>query len=150
MASQVKEYLSKARRFVGGVVTSWPALAAAAAAFLAFGGHLVFAPERLPPIGLLGPAQLGLPTTILADQSQLPDLGDVGVQVGAQARDAAAAARPYLENEVPTFFQQNPELARIANVIGFALASMAFFATLWIQIKRFRSRQAASAGAATA
>lgn len=104
------------------------AVAVAAVFALTFACQLVYARERLPPIGGLSLAQLGLPSL---------DLG----KAGEVLRDAGAAAQRQGAGEhVQGFFTEHSALIPWANVVGLVLALALLAWTLWLQMRNYSER----------
>jgi hypothetical protein len=94
---------------------------------LAFGLHAIYAPARLPPIGGLSLAQVGLPSGI-----------DFGV-VGEQARQAQEAAqRQNVGGHVTQIIDQHATYIPYINYAGFALALILLMVNITIMTKRRR------------
>lgn len=94
---------------------------------LAFGLHALYAPARLPSIGGLSLAQVGLPPNI-----------DFGV-VGEQAKQAQEAAdRQDVGGHVTGLINQYAPLIPSINYAGFALTLALLFGNMWIMTKRRR------------
>jgi hypothetical protein len=94
---------------------------------LAFGIHAAYAPARLPTIGGLSLAQVGLPSGV-----------DFGV-VGEQAKQAQeAAARQNVGGHVAGLIDQHSPLIPYINYAGFALAIVLLLANMTIMTKRRR------------
>ncbi len=94
---------------------------------LAFGTHLAYAPDRLPPVTGLSAADFGLPTNL-----------DFGV-AGEQAEQAAAAARNQdMRGHVADAIAANPDRAPLINTIGFGLAMALLAINMIIMTKRRR------------
>ncbi|HRP11926.1 MAG TPA: hypothetical protein PLK37_12895 [Terricaulis sp.] len=101
-------------------------LAIAAAFALAFASHTIYAPSRLPPVGGLNMAAIGLPPL---------DLGIVGEQA-AKARDAAVAqgAPSYIQAKI----NENRQYVPLMNAIGLGLALVVLAINLTVMTKRRR------------
>lgn len=101
-------------------------LAIVATFALAFASHAIYAPQRLPPVGGLNLAAVGLPPL---------DLGIVGEQAG-KAREAAVA------QGAPGFIQQkideNRRYVPLMNAIGLGLALLVLAVNLTVMTKRRR------------
>jgi hypothetical protein len=103
-------------------------MAILAAFVLAFGLHTIYAPARLPTIGGLSLAQVGLPSNI-----------DFGV-VGEQAQQAAAAAqRQDVGGHVNQIIGEHAAYIPYINYAGFGLALLLLLGNMWIMTKRRRS-----------
>ncbi len=100
-------------------------MAILAALVLAFGLHAIYAPARLPPIGGLSLAQVGLPSNI-----------DFGV-VGEQARQAQEAAqRQNVGAHVTSLIDQQATWIPIINYAGFGVALVLLLINMTIMTKR--------------
>jgi hypothetical protein len=92
---------------------------------LAFGLHSIYAKDRLPPIGGLSLAQLGLPSGV-----------DFGV-VGEQARQAQQAAqRQDVHGHVTQILDAHAAWIPYINYIGFGLALVLLLINMTIMTKR--------------
>jgi hypothetical protein len=133
-ADKAKLYFKRATDFVAAVIASWPALAISTLCLVAFGAQSYFAPERLPPFGGLSLAQVGLPSA--------PDLGELNNPL----RDATEAAQRQAREAIAereaagelSFFEANPQAARIANLVGFGASAIMLLITMTLQRRRFR------------
>lgn len=94
---------------------------------LAFGTHLIYAPSRLPPVGGVSVAAVGLPPTI--------DFGFAGEQAQA-AREAAI--REGAATRAQEFIAANAERAPLFNAIGFGVALVLLLINMTIMTKRRR------------
>ncbi len=94
---------------------------------IAFGTHLAFAPTRLPAVGGVSLAVVGLPPSV--------DFGFAGEQA-AQAAEAArnSEARTRAED----FLAANAERVPLFNAIAFGVALLLLFGNMWIMTKRRR------------
>lgn len=92
---------------------------------LAFGSHLIYAPERLPPVAGFSVAQSGLPPSL--------DFGLAGEQM-QEMREAAL--REDVPARVREFVAENQERIPIFNWIGFGVAFALLLANMWIMTKR--------------
>jgi hypothetical protein len=102
-------------------------MAILAAFTLAFGLHAIYAPGRLPAVGGLSLAQVGLPPNI-----------DFGV-VGEQARQAQeAAARQNVGGHIAEIINQHATYIPYINYAGFALTLALLLGNMWIMTKRRR------------
>jgi hypothetical protein len=94
---------------------------------LAFGIHAAYAPARLPAIGGLSLAQVGLPSGV-----------DFGV-VGEQAKQAQeAAARQNVGGHVASLIDQHSAFIPYINYVGFGLAVVLLLVNITIMTKRRR------------
>jgi hypothetical protein len=94
---------------------------------LAFGIHSAYAPSRLPTIGGLSLAQVGLPSGV-----------DFGV-VGEQAKQGQeAAARQNVGGHVAGLIDQHSTLIPYINYAGFGLAVVLLLVNMAIMTKRRR------------
>jgi hypothetical protein len=101
-------------------------LAIVATFALAFATHLAYAPERLPPVGGLSFAQVGLPPV---------DFGAAGEQA-ARAREAAQ--RQGAPGKVQDFIDDNRASVPLMNAIGLGLALLILGVNLTVMTKRRR------------
>lgn len=102
-------------------------LAIAATFALAFACHLTYAPTRLPPIGGLNLAAVGLPENV--------DFGAAGVQA---ARAKEAAERHGAQSRIQQTIDDNRERVPLANAIGLGLALLILGVNLTVMTKRRR------------
>lgn len=102
-------------------------LAILATIVLAFGTHLIYAPSRLPPVGGVSIAAVGLPPSV--------DFGFAGEQAQA-ARDAAA--REGAAERAQEFLAASAERAPLFNAIGFGVALVLLIVNMTIMTKRRR------------
>jgi hypothetical protein len=123
----VKEERLKLTSSLSAIAGSRWLLAILATFVLAFGTHLAYAPNRLPPVAGLSVAQFGLPTGL-----------DFGF-VGEQAKQAAEAAqREDLRGRTQDALAANPERIPQINAIGFGLALVLLAINMTIMTKRRR------------
>lgn len=94
---------------------------------LAFGTHLAYAPARLPAVGGVSLAAVGLPPSV-----------DFGF-AGEQAQQAAEAARnSEARTRAQEFAAANADKIPIVNAVGFGLALLLLLGNMWIMTKRRR------------
>jgi hypothetical protein len=102
-------------------------LAILATLVIAFGTHLAYAPARLPAVGGVSLAAVGLPPNV--------DFGYAGEQ-------AAAARDPAIREDGQTRAQEiiaaNADKIPIINAVGFGLALVLLIGNMWIMTKRRR------------
>jgi hypothetical protein len=92
---------------------------------IAFGTHLAYAPARLPAVGGVSLAVVGLPPTV-----------DFGF-AGDQAKQAAeAAANSEARTRAEEFIAANQERIPIFNAVAFALSLLLLLGNMWIMTKR--------------
>jgi hypothetical protein len=92
---------------------------------IAFGTHLLYAPARLPAVGGVSLAAVGLPPTV-----------DFGF-AGDQARQAAeAAANSEARTRAQEFVAANAERIPIFNAVAFGIALLLLLGNMWIMTKR--------------
>jgi len=92
---------------------------------IAFGTHLLYAPARLPAVGGVSLAAVGLPPTV-----------DFGF-AGDQARQAAeAAANSEARTRAQEFVAANAERIPIFNAVAFGVALLLLLGNMWIMTKR--------------
>ena len=100
-------------------------LAILATLVIAFGTHLAFAPTRLPSVGGVSLAAVGLPPTV--------DFGFAGDQA-KQAAEAAAYSEARTRAE--EFVAANADKIPIFNAVVFGLTLLLLFGNMWIMTKR--------------
>lgn len=123
-------YREEKAKFTGSLnalIGSRMLLAVLAVSAIAFASRLMFAPDRLPSVGGLSLAQVGLPPL---------DFGVAGEQL-AQAREAAL--REGASGYVQTFLAANGDLIPMFNAIGLGLclALLAWNLTVMTARRRF-------------
>jgi len=92
---------------------------------IAFGTHLAYAPARLPSVGGVSLAAVGLPPTV-----------DFGF-AGDQAKQAAeAAANSEARTRAAEFVAANAERIPIFNAVAFGIALLLLLGNMWIMTKR--------------
>lgn len=94
---------------------------------IAFGAHLAYAPARLPPVGGVSLAAVGLPPSV--------DFGFAGEQAEA-AREAAL--RQDARGRIGGFLDENADKIPLINAIGFGLTLVLLSGNMWIMTKRRR------------
>lgn len=100
-------------------------LAILATLVIAFGTHLAFAPTRLPSVGGISLAAVGLPPTV-----------DFGF-AGDQAKQAAeAAANSEARTRAEEFVAANADKIPYFNAAMFAVALLLLLGNMWIMTKR--------------
>jgi len=102
-------------------------LAILATLVIAFGTHLAYAPARLPAVGGVSLAAVGLPPNV--------DFGYAGEQAAA-ARDAAI--REGGQTRVQEFITANADKIPIINAVAFGVALLLLLGNMWIMTKRRR------------
>jgi hypothetical protein len=100
-------------------------MAVLAAFVMAFGLHSIYARDRLPPIGGLSLAQVGLPSGV--------NFGVVGDEV-RQAREAAH--RQHVDERARAAVDRNAVWIPYINYAGFAVALVLLLANMTIMTKR--------------
>jgi len=128
---EAKEIVGEERRKVtsslSAVAGSRWLMAILATFAIAFGAHLIYAPERLPPVGGLSLTTFGLPSTV-----------DFGF-VGEQAQQAAEAAqRQGAASRVDEFVAANQARIPLFNAIVFGAALLLLLGNMWIMTVRRR------------
>ena len=93
---------------------------------IAFGADLLYFPHRLPAIGGISLATIGLPPL---------DFGIVGEQA-TQAQEAAQ--RQGVDDVVAAFLTDHPNLVPIFNGVGFGLTFLLLLGNMWIMTIRRR------------
>ncbi|MBL8546264.1 MAG: hypothetical protein JNL81_07355 [Hyphomonadaceae bacterium] len=92
---------------------------------IAFGTHLAYAPARLPAVGGVSLAAVGLPPSV-----------DFGF-AGDQAKQAAeAAANSEARTRAEAFVTANAQRIPIFNAVAFGIALLLLFGNMWIMTKR--------------
>ena len=92
---------------------------------IAFGTHLAFAPARLPAVGGVSLAAVGLPPSV-----------DFGF-AGDQAKQAAeAAANSQARTRAEEFVAANAERIPIFNAVAFGLSLLLLLGNMFIMTKR--------------
>jgi hypothetical protein len=102
-------------------------LAILATVVLAFGTHLIYAPSRLPPVGGVSVAAVGLPPNV--------DFGFAGEQAKAAQE---AALREGAAERAQQLIAANSERAPLFNAIGFGVALVLLLVNMTIMTKRRR------------
>ena len=124
-ADDIKTRFAKAAVLV---LSSRVVVGASAALTLAFACQLLYARNRLPPLGGLSLIQLGLPPLNLGDAGQtLRDAADA-----AQRQGATAAATDFLAT--------HPALIPYVNLAGFFVFAALLAWTFALQIQAYRQR----------
>lgn len=123
----VREERLKVQNSLSAIAGSRWLMAILATFVIAFGTHLAYAPARLPPVGGLSLAQIGMPTEV--------DFGFVGEQAQA-AREAAE--RQGGQERAQEALAANAERIPLFNAIGFGLALALLLGNMWIMTKRRR------------
>lgn len=123
----VRAEKAKVTSALGAIFGSRVAMAVAAVLTVGFGSHVVFSPDRLPPIGGLTLAQVGLPPL------------DFGL-LGQGVRDASdAAMREGAAGEVTAFLGENQDLIPLLNAVGFGACLLLLLWTFRIQARKWRT-----------
>lgn len=127
--AEAKEIFQEERNKVTGSLAAiagsrW-LMAILATLVIAFGTHLLYAPARLPAVGGVSLAAVGLPPTV-----------DFGF-AGDQARQAAeAAANSEARTRAQEFVAANAERIPIFNAVAFGVALLLLLGNMWIMTKR--------------
>jgi len=120
-----QEERSKVTGSLSAIAGSRWLMAILATLVIAFGTHLAFAPARLPAVGGVSLAAVGLPPTV-----------DFGF-AGDQAKQAAeAAANSEARTRAEEFMAANAERIPIFNAVAFGLALLLLLGNMWIMTKR--------------
>lgn len=124
----VRAERTKVAASISAIAGSRWLMAILATLVIAFGTHLLYAPARLPTVGGVNLAAVGLPPNV-----------DFGV-VGDQARQAAEAAQRSEEARAraEAFAAANAERAPLINGIGFGIALALLLGNMWLMTKRRR------------
>lgn len=125
-AKQVfREEKAKVTGSISAIAGSRWLMAILATLVIAFGTHLIYAPARLPAVGGVSLAVVGLPPTV-----------DFGF-AGDQAKQAAEAARnSEARTRAEEFVATNQERIPIFNAVMFGLSLLLLLGNLWIMTKR--------------
>lgn len=124
----VREERIKVTSSVSAIAGSRWLTAILATFVIAFAAHVAYAPTRLPPVGGISLATVGLPPSV--------DFGFAGEQAEA-ARDAAV--RQGAPGRVSALIDQNADKIPLFNAIGFGSALILLLANMWIMTKRRRA-----------
>ncbi len=120
-----REEKSKVTGSLAAIAGSRWLMAILATLVIAFGTHLAYAPARLPPVGGVSLAAVGLPPTV-----------DFGF-AGDQAKQAAeAAANSEARTRAQEFVAANAERIPIFNAMAFGIALLLLLGNMWIMTKR--------------
>lgn len=120
-----QEEKSKVTGSLAAIAGSRWLMAILATLVIAFGTHLAFAPARLPAVGGVSLAAVGLPPTV-----------DFGF-AGDQAKQAAeAAANSEARTRAEEFIAANQDRIPIFNAVAFGLALLLLLGNMWIMTKR--------------
>ncbi len=122
----IKATRARFRRAVTLLLGSPVAMAVSAVMTLSFGAQALYAPGRLPPVGGLSLAQVGLPSL---------DLGGAGDML-REASDAAI--RQGGLEQARGFLSEHAALIPWLNIAGFVFFALFFVWTLWIQARNYR------------
>jgi hypothetical protein len=126
-----REEKSKVTSSLAAIAGSRWLLAILATLVIAFGTHLAYAPARLPGVGGVGLAAVGLPPNI--------DFGEAGVQAGRAAEAAGRSdARSQIETRLAEEAATNPNFIPMLNAIGFGLCLALLLGNMWVMTKRRR------------
>lgn len=120
-----REEKAKVTGSIAAIAGSRWLMAILATLVIAFGTHLAFAPARLPAVGGISLAAVGLPPTV-----------DFGF-AGDQARQAAeAAANSEARTRAAEFVAANQDKIPIFNAVMFGIALLLLLGNMWIMTKR--------------
>jgi hypothetical protein len=120
-----REEKAKVTSSIAAIAGSRWLMAILATLVIAFGTHLAFAPARLPAVGGISLAAVGLPPTV-----------DFGF-AGDQARQAAeAAANSEARTRAEEFVAANQDKIPIFNMVAFGIALLLLLGNMWIMTKR--------------
>lgn len=119
------EEKAKVTGSISAVAGSRWLMAILATLVIAFGTHLAFAPARLPAVGGVSLAAVGLPPSV-----------DFGF-AGDQAKQAAeAAANSQARTRAEEFVAANAERIPIFNAVAFGLSLLLLLGNMFIMTKR--------------
>lgn len=120
-----QEEKSKVTGSISALAGSRWLMAILATLVIAFGTHLAFAPARLPAVGGVSLAAVGLPPSV-----------DFGF-AGDQAKQAAeAAANSEARTRAEEFVAANQDKIPIFNGVMFGIALLLLLGNMWIMTKR--------------
>lgn len=120
-----REEKAKVTGSISAVAGSRWLMAILATLVIAFGTHLAFAPARLPAVGGVSLAAVGLPPSV-----------DFGF-AGDQAKQAAeAAANSQARTRAEEFVAANAERIPIFNAVAFGLSLLLLLGNMFIMTKR--------------
>ncbi len=120
-----REEKAKVTGSISAIAGSRWLMAILATLVIAFGTHLIYAPARLPAVGGVSLAVVGLPPTV-----------DFGF-AGDQAKQAAEAARnSEARTRAQEFVAANQERIPIFNAVAFGLSLLLLLGNMWIMTKR--------------
>lgn len=120
-----REEKAKVTGSISAVAGSRWLMAILATLVIAFGTHLAFAPARLPAVGGVSLAAVGLPPSV-----------DFGF-AGDQAKQAAeAAANSEARTRAEEFVAANAERIPIFNAVAFGLSLLLLLGNMFIMTKR--------------
>ncbi|NWG52696.1 MAG: hypothetical protein HXY28_03160 [Hydrogenophilaceae bacterium] len=125
---------AEAKASAGRIAAAWSALigsrvlvAIAAMFAIAFAMTLAFSPSRLPPIGFLTPASVGLPVGV-----------DLAKERAAAEEILDAAKRQGGVEKASAFIDRYPQAVPILNWAGLAISLGLTIAGLWAQTRLYR------------
>jgi hypothetical protein len=122
-----REEKAKVAASLSAIAGSRWLMAILATLVIAFGAHLAYAPARLPAVGGVSLAAVGLPPSV--------DFG----YAGEQAKEAIEAAqRSEARTRAQEFVAANAEKIPLFNAIGFGAALLLLLGNMWIMTKRRR------------
>lgn len=120
-----REERAKVTGSISAIAGSRWLMAILATLVIAFGTHLIYAPARLPAVGGVSLAVVGLPPTV-----------DFGF-AGDQAKQAAEAARnSEARTRAQEFVAANQERIPVFNAMMFGLSLLLLLGNMWIMTKR--------------
>jgi hypothetical protein len=120
-----QEEKSKVTGSISAIAGSRWLMAILATLVIAFGTHLAYAPARLPAVGGVSLAAVGLPPSV-----------DFGF-AGDQAKQAAeAAANSEARTRTQDFVAANQDKIPVFNAAMFGLALLLLLGNMWIMTKR--------------
>jgi hypothetical protein len=120
-----REEKTKVTSSLSAIAGSRWLMAILATLVIAFGTHLAYAPARLPAVGGVSLAAVGLPPSV-----------DFGL-AGDQAKQAAeAAANSEARTRAQEFVTANADKIPIFNAVAFGVALLLLLGNMWIMTKR--------------
>jgi hypothetical protein len=120
-----REEKAKVASSLSAIAGSRWLMAILATLVIAFGTHLAYAPARLPTVGGVSLAAIGLPSNV-----------DFGF-AGDQAKQAAeAAANSEARTRAQEFVAANEDKIPLINAVAFGAALLLLLGNMWIMTKR--------------
>ncbi|MFZ4600839.1 MAG: hypothetical protein ACOYM8_00195 [Caulobacterales bacterium] len=136
--------MSALRAALVAFIGSRLAIGVAALVFVAFAAHSATAPDRLPPFGRVGLAQLGVFAGAPSlDQVQLPDIipADIQADLRVRAVTAVGEAAPVATRRVSDYLRDHPKVVRWINYAGTLIAFAVLMLAMRLQANTIRTRR---------